>query len=88
MFPEEAGGQPAEISKSRVSGDLPCCLLTYGMFMEGVADAGSRFASSREASPHSNLAVSIGLQVSIFYNTSNHIKSWHALSHFYIDSFR
>lgn len=67
VFPEEAGGQPAGISKSRVSGDLPCCLLIYGMCMEGVADAGSRFALSRKASPHSNLAVSIGLQVNIFY---------------------
>lgn len=77
MFPEEAREQPAEISKSGVWGDLQHCLFTYGMFMEeGVAGAGSRSASSRGASPHGNLAVSIGLQVNIFHKmqavTSNH----------------
>ena len=45
MFPEEVRGQPVEISKSGVCGDLQHCLLTFGMFMEeGVANVGSRSA--------------------------------------------
>jgi len=77
MLPEEVRGHPAEVSKSGVWGDLQHCLLAYGMFLEvGVADAGSRSASSGGAGPHGNLAVSTGPRVNVFHKmqaiTSRH----------------